>query len=330
MAQFFLNLVRSLDGFQRRHRAPGFVVAVVRKYGDDQAGQYAGLLAYYAFLATFPLLLVLVSVLGIVLRANHDLQNKVLTSGLVEFPVLGDQLRANIHSLSGSGIALAVGLIGTFVGARGLADTAQSAFNSLWEVPFVRRPGFPWSLLRSLGLLGLLGVAVLVTAGVGALSGGLSTLGPVGRAVLLVVALGINTGVFLVAFRVATASEVATRDFVRSAFIAALVWQVLLGLGGLIVSHYLKNASQVYGTFGTVIGLLAWFSLQAQATLYAVEIDVVRSRKLWPRSLSVPPLTPADREALSSYIEAQVRVEQQDVYVTFSSDTADRERSTKA
>jgi uncharacterized BrkB/YihY/UPF0761 family membrane protein len=47
----------------------------------------------------------------------------------------------------------------------------------------------------------------------------------------------------------------------------------------------LRHASELYGTFGLVLGLLGWFHLQAQLTLYAVEADVVRARKLWPRSL---------------------------------------------
>lgn len=56
------------------------------------------------------------------------------------------------------------------------------------------------------------------------------------------------------------------------------------------MAHWLRHASELYGTFGLVLGLLAWFHLQAQLTLYAVEADVVRARKLWPRSLfSAPP-----------------------------------------
>jgi hypothetical protein len=73
----------------------------------------------------------------------------------------------------------------------------------------------------------------------------------------------------------------------------------------------------VYGTFATVIGLLAWFALQAQITLYAVEIDVVRSRRLRPRSLLNPPLTLADESALRSYAQAQARVEQEEIAVQF-------------
>ena len=309
------GLLRRLDDFQQRHRWAGFGFAVVRKYGDDQAGHYAALLAYYAFLSVFPLLLVLVSVLGIALRDNPDLRTRVLDSGLASFPVIGNQLRADIHSLDRSGIALVVGLVTTFVGARGLADAAQTAFNQLWQVPFTSRPGFPKSLLRSLAILLALALGATVSGFAAAAASGSA---PVwGRLALSAAGLAVSGGVFVLGFRVATASAVPTRALIPGALLAAVVWQVLLAVGGLIVAHYLNGASQVYGTFATVIGLLAWFALQAQVTLYAVEIDVVRARRLWPRSLANPPLTPADESVLRSYAQTQARVEQEEVAVGF-------------
>ena len=262
------GLLRRLDAFQQRHRWAGFGYAVVRKYGEDRAGHDAALLAYYAFLSVFPLLLVAVSVLGFALRNNPGLQSRVLASGLASFPVIGDQLRADIHSLDRSGLALVLGLAATFVGARGLADAAQSAFNDLWQVPYASRPGFPRNLLRSFAILVVLAAGSAVTG-----------------------------------FTAAALSHGSTALWERllaavGAMVATVAWQVLLAVGGVVVAHYVNGAGQVYGTFATVIGMLAWFALQAQVTLYAVEIDVVRSRRLWPRSLHGPPLTAADRRAL--------------------------------
>jgi uncharacterized BrkB/YihY/UPF0761 family membrane protein len=52
-----------------------------------------------------------------------------------------------------------------------------------------------------------------------------------------------------------------------------------------VVSHQLQRASSLYGVFGVVLGLLAWLYLQAEVTLYAAEVDVVRVRRLWPRAI---------------------------------------------
>jgi uncharacterized BrkB/YihY/UPF0761 family membrane protein len=49
------------------------VSAVVKKFSDDQAGQLAALIAYYGFLSLFPLLLVMVTVLGFVLQGDPQL-----------------------------------------------------------------------------------------------------------------------------------------------------------------------------------------------------------------------------------------------------------------
>jgi membrane protein len=310
------KLVRRLDGFQQRRRTLGFLVAVAKKYGDDQAGQYAALLSYYALLATFPLMLVLVSVLGIALRGNEALQRRVLDSGLTEFPVIGDQLRANIHSLDRSGVALVVGLVIAFVGARGLADVSQAAFNSLWNVPYVHRPGFPASLLRSLLLLVLIGLGAGSTGWVAVTvaDGSRSVLV---RVVLGVLGLAVNSGLFVAGFRLATAPVVATRSFIPGAVYAALAWQVLLAVGGLLVNHSLRGTSQIYGTFAALLGLIAWFSLQATVTLYAVEADVVRSRALFPRSMVGPPSTQADLAALTDYARVEQRVPDEKITVEF-------------
>ena len=135
------RFLASIDAFQQRHRFLAFPVAVWRKFSDDRAGSLAALVAYYAFLSTFPLLLVLVTVLGMVLSGSPRLQQDVLNSALTEFPVIGTQLRANVHSFGRSGIGLAAGLGLTFLGARGVANAVQNAMNQVWEVPRRERPG---------------------------------------------------------------------------------------------------------------------------------------------------------------------------------------------
>ena len=303
------ELSSQVDGFQQRHRSLAFPVAVWRKFSDDNAGNLAALVAYYAFLCTFPLLLVLVTILGMVLSGNPRLQQDILNSALTEFPVIGTQLRENVHSLGRSGVGLAIGLILTLYGARGVAGAMQNAMNDVWGIPRRERPGFPGSLLRSFALIAVIGLGVLVTtalSGFGSWSGH-TVLGAGGRVLVVAVSLLLNIGLFWIGLRTATAAEVTWRELRNGAILSAIVWQLLQFLGGYVVAHSLRHASELYGTFGLVLGLLAWFHLQAQLTLYAVEADVVRSRRLWPRSLFPPPLTEKDREALRSYAKVEQR-----------------------
>lgn len=56
-------------------------------------------------------------------------------------------------------------------------------------------------------------------------------------------------------------------------------------VGGWFVSHQIQNASPAYGTFALVLGLLVWVQLGATLTILSAELNVVRARRLWPRSI---------------------------------------------
>ena len=54
--------------------------------------------------------------------------------------MIGSQLRENVHSLKGSGVGLAIGILGTLYGCLGVAGATQNAFNRAWAVPRNERP----------------------------------------------------------------------------------------------------------------------------------------------------------------------------------------------
>lgn len=159
------RLLRTIDGVQQRHSLMAFPVGVVKKFGDDQGGKHAALLAYYGFVSLFPLLLVFTTTMAYVLDSNPALQQQVIDTAVAQFPVLGPQLHSNIAAIQGSGIGLAVGVLGTLWGGLGITQTAQDAMNAVWNVPRRDRPNLWLRLLR--GLASLLLVAVALFAAVG-------------------------------------------------------------------------------------------------------------------------------------------------------------------
>jgi YihY family inner membrane protein len=291
------------DELQQRQAWLAFPVAVWKKFGDDQAGNLAALIAYSALVAIFPLLLVLVTVLDTVLKDHPGLKQTVLNA-VDKYPAIG-LLDTSIGRLNQTGIALAVGLIGTFIGTLGVANSLQNALNSVWEIPFARRPGFPWSWLRSITLIVVVGTGLIATTILSGLAAGAGRVLPgAGPSVLaLVVSLVLNFGLFWLAFRLGTAKDITWRQLWLGAAISAVIWQILQAFGGYFLSHQIAHASPLYGTFAVVLGLIAWLYLQAQLTLYAVEINVVRAYRLWPRSLAPPPYTEQDRHAFRLYVE---------------------------
>ena len=322
------KVLKTADEMQQRHAWLGFPLAVWKKFGDDQAGNLAMLVAWFAFVSIFPLMLVLVTVLDLVLRNNQKLQNQLKDSALHEYPLIGQQL-GHISPLNQQfGLPLVIGLVGTFLGALGVANAMQNALNAVWEIPFARRPGFPWSWLRSIGLilvigLALIGTTILSTAANRA--GGM--LGSdVAKVAATVVSLAASIGLFWVAFRLGTAREIGWREQWPGAVIAGVIWQILQSVAGYFISHQLAHASPIYGTFAVVIGLIAWLYLVAQLTLYAVQISVVRAYRLWPRSMAPPPYTEQDRQAFQLYAQVQKRVKEEDIVVGVGGEN-DREKT---
>jgi membrane protein len=219
-----------------------------------------------------------------------------------------------VHALKGSGVGLAVGILGTLYGCLGAAGATQNAFNRAWAVPRNERPN-PISLrLRSLLLLLVLGAGVLVTTTLAGLTTGADAFGATVSAGLGIAAIPLttlaNVGLFMVAFRVLTAREVPTRHLRIGAGVAGVGWQIVQVLGTYFVAHTLRGAPEAYGVFGLVLGLIAWIYLLALVIVFAAEVNVVAQRRLWPRALLTPftdrvRLTSADERAYTAYAESE-------------------------
>lgn len=291
--------VRRFDAYQHRHRALAFSVAVVKKFADDRSGRHAALIAYYGFFSLFPLLLVFVMVLGFFLRSSPTLQAEILSSTLASFPIIGDQIRDNIGSLSGSGIGLIAGLVGALWAGLGVVRAFQSAMDELWDVPKERRPNMLKSVTRSAIVLCALGTAAVGSAVIGSLTTAAGSSVPI-RIGAVVVSLIVDFGMFLFAFRMLTFADVSWRQVAPGAAAAAVAWTILHAIGGWYLGNRLQGASQVYGFFAIVIGLLAWITIAAQTTLLAVQINVVRVKRLWPRSLRDQPAADQQQPQLTA------------------------------
>jgi YihY family inner membrane protein len=326
----------AFDRFQQRHPWLGFPLAVLQKYSDDQCGYLSATITYYGFFSIFPLLLVFTTILGFVLRGHPHLYHSIVDSALAQFPVIGHDLR--IGRLHGNALALGLGIAGALWAGMGVFLAAENAMNQLWGVPFKHRPDFFRSRARALILLGLLGTGALGATILGALGTVGASYGAAWKVGSIALSTAMDIGLFWVAFRVLTARGVSWRQLRGGAIGAGLLYEALQTLGGLYVGHVLKNASNVYGTFALVIGLLSWIYLAAHITLLAAEANVVATRRLWPRSFSLVferPLTDADRRALRQRSVVEERRGDQEVGVRFKDpeptrDEAEERRLTEA
>lgn len=324
MATSKRTITDRLDGFQRRHRWAGFPLAVIYKFTDDQGPFLAALLTYYGFLSLFPLLLLLTTILGFLLQNDPSLQARIINSALGQFPLIGNDLPRG--KLTGSNVAVIVGLLGILYGGLGVAQAGQNAMNIVWAVPRNRRPNPIKSRLRSLVLLLTVGFGILAITALSSLMSAAAAFGAsLGISVRLpatLLAIALNSLIFLAAFRIATARDVTWRENLPGAVGAAVVWQLLQLLGAQYVQHTLKRAGATYGAFGLVFGLLAFIYIEAVAIVLCAEMNVVLARRLWPRALLTPftdnvDLTAADEHAYASYAEAQRHKGFERIDVTF-------------
>jgi uncharacterized BrkB/YihY/UPF0761 family membrane protein len=307
--QAIQDVSRRVDAVQKQNSFLGFVIAVVKKFGDDQAGYLAAIIAYYAFFSIFPLLLAFATVLGFILQNNHRLQDSIIKTVQNNFPVLGQSFQ--IGHLRGSGIGLVVGLVFTLLAGIGVIQALQYAMDEIWGVPKRKRPNFLVSRLRALLMLAVLGIATLAATAVSNLPFGF--LG----------SLLLNIGIAAVAYKVLTVADITWMDVVPGALVAGVALTLLQTFGGLLVRHTLKNASATYGTFAVVIGLLSFIYLGAQIFIYAAEINVVRKKHLWPRSLVDDP-TPGDQEVFTQRAKIEERRPDENIRVSFDKSSRSR------
>lgn len=306
--------VKRFDRYQQSRNWLAIPMAVVRKFGNDQAGNLAALVAYYAFFSLFPLLLVMTTILGFVFQHNLSAQHSIENSVLGQVPVV--HLTIQDNALTGRVSSLVIGTITSLLGGLGITSAAQNAFDRVWAVPFKDRPDFLRSRLRGLALIGALGILFIVATAVTGFTSGIH--GPAGKIGAILVGLAVNFVLFLAAFRFLTAATVPIRCLWVGVGMAAIFWEVLQFFGGYYVNHVVRHTSALGAGFATVIGLLVFLHLGAQLTLYAAEINVVVARKLYPRSLLGPPEEPADRQTLSALAKVEERHETEEVDVRFN------------
>jgi YihY family inner membrane protein len=315
------RMLRRVDDIQRGHAVLGFPFSVLKKFGDDRASQLAALIGYYGFFSLFPLLLVFATVASFVIKGNPELRERLLNSVLEQFPVVGTQIGEtidkSIRQLSDSPLALTVGIVGALWSGIAVVAAAQHAMDEVWDVPRVERPGLVSRLTRALLLLFVFGASIVLSTFLAGTGGETGWNAALLKTISLAGTILVSVAVFAFAYRVLTVAHVSWREVLPGAVVAAIAWTALLMLGSWLVDRQIRHASLIYGFFAIVIGLLAWISLAAQVFLLAAEINVVRARRLWPRSLTAPPLSDEDREVLAGQAEEERARPEERVEVTF-------------
>jgi YihY family inner membrane protein len=303
--------VQRLDHAQRRNHTAAVAVATFKKFQDDRSTRFASMIAFWAFFSVFPLLLLLVSLLGFFLPSSD--KAKVLQHVASLFPLLDP---STIGHLSGSVWSAVLGGVTALWSGTAVVRSTEFAFNSVWEIPMHERPKMAEQMLRAFTTLATIGVGLIISSVISGFVTGQNSglhLGVAGRVVGYVIAVLLDIGLFMVAFRMLTDRDITFRDVLPGALLSGLVFFALQEISSFIISNRLQHAQATYGHFATVITVLWWFYLQSVITILGAQLNVVLHEQLHPRSLSGENLTEADHRALEAYAESRAYEKNEEV-----------------
>ena len=296
-----------VDQIQQRHPVLGFPYAVIKRYGEDHGGWLGSLISYYGFFSLYPLLVVFATAATLLFRDRPETLQYILEALWSKVPfltsALGDQVEDQVRSLTGNGWVLVVSLLVALWGGVGVVRVLQDTVNTMWGVPRYRRPNFLKKVLRGLLIIGLLGLGVVGTAIVAGVT--LAVDLPIVAAVVAAIANVVLSAVVAIAvYHVVIGRSVTTRELLPGSIVIAAGTYLVTLLGGLYVKLVVTRMTSVYGPFATTIGLLAYVSLLVQVFVIGTEVNVVRAKQLWPRSMTKR-LVPADVRAMELTLQRE-------------------------
>ncbi len=300
------GLVDVLDRYQQQRRLPGFVYAVVKKFGDDEGGRHAALMTYYGFLSIFPVLLIIVATLSQLLVNDPQLRERLVNA--IVPPQFREVVYQGLASLPTSGLAFVIGAV-TLIGAGlRIVTTAFDTINHVAGVPFRDRVTGVSKWLRTLAMLvilmfGLVAIgAVTVAAQVIPDRAGIQRFGEfVGTVAMIFLLMWIGTALLL-------PRRARLALIWPAALIGSIVIAIILTFGSTLLAHYITSSGPVYGSFATIAGMFAFIALICQALVWSAEVAVVRHYKLTPRGLTPAKPTNADKRAMALLAHEQERL----------------------
>ncbi len=289
------RIMERLDHAQQERAWLAFPVAVGHRYALQRCATFAAMVAYYGFVSILPLFLVATSLIRVFLAGYPKLQASVSDALVERFGALGSELEKTIQPTTGDAVTIVVGLVVALWAGLGVMQSLQVAFSTIWGVPREEQPTFARARLRSLAIIAAFGVVLLISAVLPAVVT-LLGLSVAANVLGFLASFAVALAMFTLAYRVLTSVPLEWSDVLPGAALAAIALVALQAVGAVIIDRWIREASAVYGYFGVTLGMLLWISLIAQVTLFGAQLDAVRVRRLWPRSIldrSDRPLEPS-------------------------------------
>ena len=257
---------------RRRSRVGNTLVVTIQNFRAHRTGRNAALVAHYGFLSVFPLLLVFTTVLGFLLQSRPKLRDDIINSAFERIPIIGPEVGSQPEKLKGNLLVLIIGLVVALWAGLRAFNVLQNALDDVAEVVVSKRRNLLRTRARSLLGIAVVGGAQIATAILTALVA-VSGVRVLHRVLLIAAAVLVNTLVIAAAYRWLCVRKFTWRQVAPGAITAGILFASLQIAGTVVVGRAIANASPVYGTFASVIGLVTWLSLHAFVALAGAELN---------------------------------------------------------
>ncbi|MBV8693466.1 MAG: YihY/virulence factor BrkB family protein [Actinobacteria bacterium] len=249
------------------------VVSVQKRYSELRGNNVAAAVTFQAFVSLFPLLLVIVAVVGLVAAHSHvDVAGKIIGNLGLKGDAATTVRRAVATASRSKAVAGPIGLLGLLWSGLGLVNALQYALNQAWQV---EERGIKD---KAVGMAWLAGAAVLFV-GASAVTAILNWLPGFAAPAGVVVGLAVNFALWLWTFTVLPNTKVGWRSHVIGAACGAVGMEVLKLVGAFYVPRAVAHSSQLYGTFGIVFAVMAWLLFFGRLILYSAIVNVVHHER---------------------------------------------------
>jgi len=267
----------------------GVLKRTLREFNGDHLTDLAAALTYYGVLAIFPMLIVIVSVLGLLGKSvTQSLINNLAEVAPGAARTIFTNAIKNIQSHQGAaGIAFIIGLALALWSASGYIAAFMRASNVIWDVP-EGRPIYKTLPIRlgvtliTVVLLTLTAAAVVLTGSLASRVGGVIGVGSAAVTIwdiakwpvmLVIVA-------FILAILYYASPNVRQPGFAwvsPGSLLAVLLWVVASGLFALYVAEF-SSYNKTYGALASVIVFLVWLWITNVVILFGAELNAEMER----------------------------------------------------
>src|SRR5215469_10505108 len=276
---------KPLNSFRWRNIVSIFS-ASLGEWSKHKAPRLGASLAFYTLLSITPLLLVLVSVVGLVLghqTAEQDIVSQVQALIGKQGATAAQAVLEGSHNTAQGIIATAFGLLTLLFGASGVLIELHDALNTIWEVPtpelsglkklssFIKERLFSFALVLAIGFI--LVVSLALSAWIAALGAWSASILPAHEIILhtvnFVVSFVIITGMFSAIYKFVPDVHIEWRDVVLGGAVTALLFTI----GKLALGIYLGKASfaSTYGAAASIVVLIVWVYYSGQIFFLGAE-----------------------------------------------------------